>query len=116
MRRKADRLIIKGLNITVSVMGALMLAQNGLVEGFSKSRTIGSIAIVAIVICRTLEDLQRAIRKSAGGSGDEKTRRKGRRVSSKVPKDHLPGTPWTDVCFYGYREKDGDSSIDAEAL
>lgn len=111
--RKIDRLIIKGLNITVSVMGTLIMAQNGMVEGFSKSRTISAFVIISIVIWRSLEDLERAIRK---GAGDENPRRKERRVGSKVPKDHLPGTPWTDIRFNGYRETDGDSSLDAEAL
>lgn len=111
--RKIDRIIIKGLNITVSMMGTLIMVQNGITEGFSKSRTISAFVIVSIVIWRSLEDLERAIRK---GAGDENPRRKERRVGSKAPKNHISGTPWTEVQFNQYREINRDSSDNAATL
>jgi hypothetical protein len=111
---KIDRLIIEALNVSVSVMGSLLLTQNGFWEGFSAPKTIGATVFTAVIFFRALKDAQHGLRKGA---------RNGKTVDGdrgefgkKGKKNIVQGTPWTEIRFNQYREVDRDTRDNAAAL
>ena len=111
---KIDRLIIETLNVSVSVMGSLLLTQSGFWEGFSTPKTVGATVFMAAIIFRALEDAQHGLRKGArnGKTVDGDRGELGR----KGKKNIIQGTPWTEVQFNQYREINRDSRDNAAAL
>ena len=110
---KIDRLIIETLNVSVSVMGSLLLTQSGFWEGFSTPKTVGATVLMAAIIFRALEDAQHGLRK---GTRNGKTETDDREIGRKSKKNIIQGTPWTEVQFNQYREVDRDPRDNAAAL
>lgn len=108
---KIDRLIIEALNVSVSVMGSLLLTQSGFWEGFSTPKTIGATVLMAALIFRALKDAQHGLRK---GARDEKAG--AGRSRQKDQKNIVQGTPWTQIQFVGYKQADRDPRDNAAAL